>query len=511
MTTRLKPIKDHGLLTGLGDDDHSQYYNAARLSSALASYATQSYVAAGFQPLDGDLTSLAGATGTNTLYYRSAANTWSPVTIGANLTFSGGTLAANSGTGDVVGPASATDNALVRFDTTTGKLVQSSSASLSDAGDLATTSLTIGAGLQITHAGSNPGFVSTTGNGFVFQDNSGFFYLCRTSLGVTGGVRITHAANSTDVDLRNLESNTCRITATSSGRTQIKGNPELAIRSGSANPATSDITSAFGSPWKNTTTGEVLFWFNDSGSMVSIGGLNFARTWNNGATAFTGLDVNVTDTASANGSELFDFQVGGTSKLALRKTASGTNQPELYRLIFSDSCSLAWSAPYGSLSLRNAANSADANFLCASITVSYGISATNFVTTNAVEIASSSWRGGRGITIISSSNIAWSSTTGVAGTVDAGLARNAAGVLEVNSGTAGNLRDLTLRNMTMSGTQKVGAYTVASLPAAAANSGCEAQVTDSTVPSAGNFGATVSGGGSNRVKVFSNGANWVIV
>src|SRR5215472_1056265 len=50
-----------------------------------------------YQPLDGDLISLAAATGTNTIYYRSTASTWSPVTIGANLTFSGGTLAATGG------------------------------------------------------------------------------------------------------------------------------------------------------------------------------------------------------------------------------------------------------------------------------------------------------------------------------------------------------------------------------------------------------------------------------
>jgi hypothetical protein len=42
--------------------------------------------------------------------------------------------ATDTGTGDVVGPASATDNALVRFDTTTGKLVQNSNVTLSDTG-----------------------------------------------------------------------------------------------------------------------------------------------------------------------------------------------------------------------------------------------------------------------------------------------------------------------------------------------------------------------------------------
>ena len=56
-----------------------------------------------FQPIDPDLTALAALTGTNNIYYRSAANTWSSVVIGANLTFTGGTLSATvpSGGGDV--------------------------------------------------------------------------------------------------------------------------------------------------------------------------------------------------------------------------------------------------------------------------------------------------------------------------------------------------------------------------------------------------------------------------
>ena len=52
-----------------------------------------------------------------------------------------------------------------------------------------------------------------------------------------------------------------------------------------------------------------------------------------------------------------------------------------------------------------------------------------------------------------------------------------------------------------------GAYTVATLPSASANAGKFAQVTDSSVTT---FGSTVSGGGSNRVPVFSNGTNWVV-
>ena len=191
-------VTDHGALTGLADDDHTQYHNNTRGDARYYTktlldagqldtrYFTESEVTAGFQPLatvltnttaafttaqetklsgiaagaevnvnadwssvagdsqilnkpstftpsahthvaadvtdfstaadaritaatgvsvqayDADLTSLAAASATDSLYYRSAANTWSPVTIGANITFSGGTLSAASGGGNSV-------------------------------------------------------------------------------------------------------------------------------------------------------------------------------------------------------------------------------------------------------------------------------------------------------------------------------------------------------------------------------------------------------------------------
>ena len=50
--------------------------------------------------------------------------------------------AAGLGVGDVVGPASATDNAIARFDSTTGKIIQNSSATVTDAGFLTANGLT---------------------------------------------------------------------------------------------------------------------------------------------------------------------------------------------------------------------------------------------------------------------------------------------------------------------------------------------------------------------------------
>lgn len=53
-------------------------------------------------------------------------------------------------------------------------------------------------------------------------------------------------------------------------------------------------------------------------------------------------------------------------------------------------------------------------------------------------------------------------------------------------------------------------YIVGTLPSAAANAGKTAQVTDaSAVLDASTIGTTVTGGGANRVKVFSNGSNWI--
>lgn len=57
-------------------------------------------------------------------------------TDGTNLSWAT-TGGGGGGTGDVVGPSSATDNAIARFDTTTGKLIQNSVVTVSDTGDMA--------------------------------------------------------------------------------------------------------------------------------------------------------------------------------------------------------------------------------------------------------------------------------------------------------------------------------------------------------------------------------------
>jgi hypothetical protein len=69
---------------------HSFWTTWARVESTPTTLA--GYGITDAQPLGADLTALEALSGTNTIYYRSAANTWTPVTIGGHLSFSGGTL-----------------------------------------------------------------------------------------------------------------------------------------------------------------------------------------------------------------------------------------------------------------------------------------------------------------------------------------------------------------------------------------------------------------------------------
>ena len=83
--------------------------------------------------------------------------------------------------------------------------------------------------------------------------------------------------------------------------------------------------------------------------------------------------------------------------------------------------------------------------------------------------------------------------------------KNFAGTTVFSIGSAGNI---SCGAITASALVTVGVYTVATLPAAASNTGAIAQVTDSSVTA---NGSTVAGSGANRVVVFSNGSTWNVV
>ena len=70
--------------------------------------------------------------------------------------------------------------------------------------------------------------------------------------------------------------------------------------------------------------GDAGLTYDDTNGSLSVGGktvtasepvLDLSQTWNNAATAFTGLKFNATNAASASDSKLLDLQVGGTSQV----------------------------------------------------------------------------------------------------------------------------------------------------------------------------------------------------
>lgn len=128
-------------------------------------------------------------------YYDTGTGTWKYLLQGPK----GETGAA--GLGDVVGPASATDNAIARYDSTTGKLVQDSSGVLDDSGSLYVH--------NVTSNGSN-------GNLRVSSDTDGGEY--NISADTTGTLAIFGSAgaildlNLYDGDLKSGSSGTVRMT-----------------------------------------------------------------------------------------------------------------------------------------------------------------------------------------------------------------------------------------------------------------------------------------------------------
>lgn len=107
-----------------------------------------------------------------------------------------------------------------------------------------------------------------------------------------------------------------------------------------------------------------------------------------------------------------------------------------------------------------------------------------------------------GMRVRSDAGLFYSSTTNASGTIDAGLARDAANVLQVNTGVAGTYAALKAARL------QTAATTVGALPAAAAgNAGSEMYVTDANATT---IGTTVAAGGANKVKVWSDGTNWKI-
>lgn len=146
LSGQIGPQNDHGGLAGLTDDDHPQYLNETR-HDAL--------------PQDNPHNVTATQVGLGNVDNTSDLN--KPISTATQAALND----------KVTGPGSSTDNALARFDGTTGKLVQNSDAVLDDSGNLTIASNIQGSSITST-SWIRPGNTADTTNGNIRYTGTDF-------------------------------------------------------------------------------------------------------------------------------------------------------------------------------------------------------------------------------------------------------------------------------------------------------------------------------------------------
>jgi hypothetical protein len=212
--------------------------------------------------------------------------------------------------------------------------------------------------------------------------------------------------------------------------------------------------------------------YNDAGTLKGNSNFTVNVDWDNSATTFTALKVNVPDVLQGAGdSNLLDLQAGGTSRFKVNNNGSiniystGTNTPTSFGIgspvtsLLATYSGARWNAAIGS---------------------------------DRLVLENTSWLG-------FSSLPGTNANFPLGGNVDTRLYRDSAGVVKITDGSAGT------------GYLKLIPTTVGALtPAGTVGAGTKAFVTDSTSTLSAHHGQVVVGGGTNFVPVFSDGTNWIV-
>ena len=187
-----------------------------------------------------------GVTGTLPVANGGTGTTTPSLVAGTNVTVSGTwpnqTINSTaSGTGDVVGPASATDNAITRFDLTTGKLVQNSLVTVADDG--AITAPQVGSVIPFYYANQAAFPSASTYHGALAHSNSdGAMYFAH------GGVWNRILDDVTDVTVAQGGTGLSTLTANNVILGNGTSTPLFVAPSTSGNVLTSN-----GTTWQSTT------------------------------------------------------------------------------------------------------------------------------------------------------------------------------------------------------------------------------------------------------------------
>jgi hypothetical protein len=230
----------------------------------------------------------------------SVSGTWPNQTVNAT----------GSAAGDVVGPGSSTDNAVARFDSTTGKIIQNSGVVINDSGEV-TVGVWKGTEIGLSYGGTGAASASQArsnilpsyaGNaGKVLAVNTGATDVEYISAGGTGTVTSVQVSGGTT----GLTTSGGPITA--AGTITLAGT--LAVASGGTGTATPSIVAGtnvtVSGTWPNQTINATA---GGSGTVTSVGGTGTVN----------GLTLTGTVTTSGN------LTLGGTLDLSAPPAIGGT-------------------------------------------------------------------------------------------------------------------------------------------------------------------------------------------
>jgi hypothetical protein len=231
-------------------------------TSGGALYATStSALTSGTLPVTAGGTGQTSFTNGQLLIGNTTGNTLTKATLtaGSGVSITNGTgsitISATGLGGDVVGPASATDNAIARFDSTTGKLIQNSVVTISDTG--ATTGITT---LSASTSVTTPIIQASNSAGLALKNASG---TTQISMGAGGGDNLTIAV-ATNINGANAQID---ISPTGTGHVHIKPSGSGAVEIAPTNAGTMNNMVIGGiTPLAITGTTITATTFNGSGS-----------------------------------------------------------------------------------------------------------------------------------------------------------------------------------------------------------------------------------------------------
>jgi hypothetical protein len=318
----------------------------------------------------------------------------------------------------------------------------------------------------------------------------------------------------------------------------------------------------------NGPTGSIQF--NQAGALSGTSDFSTTLNWNNATTTFTGLKLNVTDTASAADSKLLDLQAGGTSYFSI--TSGTTNFFDINSSVGAvtfrtgGASILRFYGPgfgtqplyvdtLGGINIRGAMLNSDADDILAlrngTNAQTYRLyntytDASNYertsITRDSSGLVIDAQKGGTGVDPtnlldVQQANTSFFKVVAGAGSGSVTLQRANTPVLTLTQsgggfvgldptrlyfsasggvGTVGLAPDSAgvvkvTDGSTGTGYLKLIPTTVSALTAAATvGAGTKAFVTDSTSTLSSHHGQAVVGGGTNFVPVFSDGTNWIV-